>query len=103
MKETNNGMCALAYLLFFVPLIVDGSNEDYRFHANQGLLVFLIAVAGWIIGLILSFTIVLWILAVILKLACSIFALVLMIMGIINALNGEQKELPLVGGIRLIK
>ncbi len=96
MKETNKWICVLAYILFFIPLIVDGQNETYKFHANQGLLVFLLGIANMIVALI---PLIGWIIAPIVGIAALVFSII----GIINAINEQEKELPLIGSIRIIK
>lgn len=98
MKETNKWLCALAYIIFFVPILVDSKNETYNFHTNQGLNLFLLFLVVNIVGGIIP--VLGWF--IILPFG-GIFALVLCIMGIINAINENQKELPLIGKIRLIK
>ncbi len=97
MKETNKAVCILAYFLFFIPLIADSSNEEYRFHANQSLILFIINLGVLILGFIIPF--IGWF--VILPLG-SLAVLAFAIIGIINAANEEMKELPLIGGIRII-
>jgi len=98
MNETNKGICALAYIIFFIPMLVDSNNEEYKFHTNQGLNLFLLFLAISIVG---SFIPVIgWF--IILPLG-GIMALVLCVMGIINAVNEKQKELPIIGKYRLIK
>lgn len=94
----NKGMSVLAYFIFFIPLLVESSkNSPYaKFHVNQGLLVFLIWVASWIIVVI---PILGWLLSPLLGIA----AVVYLIIGVINVLNGTAKELPLIGGIRILK
>ena len=96
--RANRGIAALSYLgvLFFLPLILRPKSPFCRFHANQGLLLFLVWVAsqvcmeigffGWIAGLVLG-----------------IGGLVGFISGIAAALRGQWKELPIVGSFRLIK
>ncbi len=97
-KETNNLINAVAYLIFFIPLIVDGNNEEYKFHANQGLVLLILGIIVSVLGSILP--IIGWF--VILPVGL-IFVLVLAIIGIINGINRKQKELPLIGKIKLIK
>jgi uncharacterized membrane protein len=98
MKDTNKWICALAYIVFFVPIIIDGSNEEYKFHANQGLNLFLASVAVSIIG---SFVPVIgWFL--ILPVG-GLFCFALAVMGVLNSINETMKELPLIGKYRLIK
>lgn len=96
------GVLAYFGILFLVPLLA-GKTEFSKFHANQGLVLFLgeiivsvvggvisiIPFVGWIVGLLF------W--------AIDVFWLVLAIMGIVNACQGEMKELPLVGKIKIIK
>jgi len=83
----------LAYIIFFIPLLVDDKNEFGRFHANQGLLVLLLGVATSIFGSIVPLIAILG----------GILCFVLAIIGIINAANGLMKDLPIIGSIRIIK
>lgn len=98
MKETNKLVCALAYIVFFIPLLVDGNNEVYKFHTNQGLNLLLLGAVISIVGTVVP--IIGWFLILpIGGLLCFIF----FIMGLINSLNENMKELPLIGKIKLIK
>ena len=103
-------MNALAYvwILFFLPLVVTPEAPSSRFHANQGLVNLLFAiilnVAAWIVGLILTLIpgigeVLAKILAALVWLVCLLF----MILGIVWAATDQQKELPVIGKIRLIK
>lgn len=96
-ENSSKGVCALAYLLFFIPLLVDSKNQDYKFHANQGLNLFLLNMivifGGNLIPFIGPFLVPI--------LGIGIF--VLWIMATINALNGLNKPLPLVGKWQLLK
>ncbi len=98
MKETNKWICVLAYLIFFLPLLLDGENETYKFHANQGLNLLLLSIAISIIGTFIP--IIGWF--IILPIG-GLLCFVLFIIGVINAINEKTKELPLVGSIKLIK
>ncbi len=95
--DKNKVMAGLAYLIFFLPLIACPDSPFGRFHANQGLLLLILGIAGsFILGAI---PIIGWILLPVL----SIFVFVLGIMGLVNGLNGKAKELPLIGKFRIIK
>ncbi len=98
MKDENKWVNAAAYIVFFIPLLVDSRSETYKFHTNQGLdllLLFLgISVVGGIIPIIGWFLILPF---------GSLACLVLAIIGITNAVNGKMKELPLIGKYQLIK
>lgn len=89
----NIGMAVLAYILFFVPLLTDAKNDPFvKFHVKQGLVLLLTGFAVSIIGSFLP--IIGWL--IILPLG-SIMVLVLWIVGVVRALGGEERELPLVG------
>ncbi|OJV66894.1 MAG: hypothetical protein BGO41_03620 [Clostridiales bacterium 38-18] len=97
-NKNTNIYAALAYILFFIPLIVDKDSEFGKFHANQGLNLLLLGIAVSVLGAIIPF--IGWF---IISPIGGLLVLVLAIMGIINALNGESKELPIIGKYRLLK
>lgn len=89
--EKNVAMAFIAYILFFVPLLTDSKNDPFvKFHIKQGLILFIFWVASCIIG---EIPVIGWTLFPFL----SIIGLILFIFGIINALNSEKKELPVIG------
>lgn len=44
--QKNKTMAGLAYLLFFLPLVACPESEYGKFHANQSLLLWLVAIVG---------------------------------------------------------
>lgn len=102
----NKGMSVLSYIgiLFLIPLLACPNSKFARFHTNQGLVLFLLGVALGIVTAIIGLIPVIgWIFGGLISAAGSIFTLVLMIMGIVNAAQGQAKQLPLIGKITLIK
>jgi len=97
----------LAYFgfLFFIPLVAAPQSRYARFHANQGLLLFLLEVVTSILTAIISAVIPwhLYWLQSILSLLFWIPGVVLFFIGLMNAINGKAKELPIIGKYRLIK
>lgn len=87
-----NGTALLSYLfiLFLVPLLAAKEDAFAQYHARQGFVLFIAAVLGMFVGVI---PILGWILAPLISLAC----LVLAVIGLINVVKGEKKELPLIG------
>lgn len=96
----NKVYAVLAYLswLILIPIFVAKDSKFARYHANQGLVLAICSTLGfillgvlpniWIISLITSlFEIAVWIIDVI---------------GIVNAVNGKAKELPIVGKFRIL-
>ncbi|MEC5422984.1 hypothetical protein QGM71_05660 [Virgibacillus sp. C22-A2] len=96
--KENKGMAILAYILFFIPLLAAKESKFAMFHANQGLTLFLSGVGVSVLGTFIP--IIGWLL--ILPIG-SLFIIILAVIGIINAANGKEKALPLIGSIQLIK
>jgi len=99
----NKGLAILSYIgiLFLVPLFAAKESKFARFHANQGLVLFITDIVLYIaVGIIEGF---LPVIGSLLSWAVYVFILVLAILGIVNAANGEEKELPVIGQYRLIK
>ena len=108
--EDNKIMGVLAYLgiLVLVPILAAKESPFARFHANQGLILLIVAlilsVAIGILSTILAFiSLSLAILTGVLSFAVSIGCLVYMIIGIMNAVKGEMKELPIIGKYTILK
>ncbi|WP_409347335.1 DUF4870 domain-containing protein [Paenibacillus sp. MBLB4367] len=95
--QKNKGMAILAYILFFIPLLAAKDSKFAMYHANQGLLIFL----GYLIANVVL-TIIPFIGWILLPFA-NLFIFILMIIGIINAANGQVKPLPLIGSITILK
>ena len=107
--EKNKVMAVLAYLgpLVLVPILAAKDSKFAKFHANQGLILFICSIvytaALFFISFILySISDYLGFIVYILRLVNVAF-LVLAILGIINAINGQAKELPVIGKIQLLK
>lgn len=81
------GVLAYIFWIGFLIAYFAGDRENAKFHLNQGLVVnlfgllTLVPVAGKIWG---------------------VFILVLRVIGIVNASQGKESEVPLLGGIRLL-
>jgi len=90
--------CILCYIfiLWLVGMTQMPQDEDVKFHVNQGII---LTIAGVAIGIIYAIPVLGLILGPIASLGLFIFA----IMGIINANNGVQKELPLIGKFQIYK
>lgn len=105
--QDNKAMAVLAYIIFLIPLLAAKDSPFARYHTNQGLVLAIAAVAYGIVYSILS-TIVLaisWRLYLVVSILgwVSVVFAVLSVIGIINAVNGRMKPLPIIGGIRILK
>lgn len=93
----NKAMAILAYILFFVPLLAAKQSKFAMYHANQGLALFLALVAVNIVSSIIP--IIGWLF---IGPLANLGLFILAIIGIINASKGRFKQLPLIGGFRII-
>jgi len=93
------GILSYIGILWIVGLAA-GKTPFAKFHANQGLVLFLAEIVIGIAGGILSF--IPFIGGIVSGLG-SLASLVLMILGIVNVAQGEMKPLPVIGGITIIK
>ncbi len=89
--KKNIGMAVVAYIIFFIPLLTDAKNDPFvKFHVKQSLVLFIGYIIEMFVGAIPFLG---WIIAPLL----GIFLLIMFIIGIMNALKGEQKPLPIIG------
>jgi len=91
-KASVNIMAIISYIgpLCLIPVLTKEKNEFVKFHAKQGLILFIGEIAAWlIVGLVPA----LWALVNLV----NIIWLVLSIIGIINVTKGEKKEIPVIG------
>lgn len=79
------------WILFLIPVLVKKESEFAIFHAKQGLALFVLTVIYGVLSAIpfIGWFLVSWIGGLIL--------IVLFLIGVINALQGQCKELPVIG------
>ena len=83
-------------ILCLLGLFIEKDNEDVRFHTNQGIILFLFEIVAGVLNMVLRFIpFVGRLLGGLLGLHC----LGLMILGIVNDVNGQRKPLPLIGSL----
>lgn len=101
----NKVMAILAYIgfLFLVPMFAAPNSKYARFHVSQGLTLFIVMVIAGAVGGVLSIIPIVGLIFGIIFWAVDLVGLVLMVLGIINAANGQAKELPIIGKVKLIK
>lgn len=107
--EQNKVMAILAYIgiLVLIPIFAAPKSKFARYHANQGLVLFLAEVIfgfayAIVSGVLLAIS---WRLAFLVSLIGVLWLtfVALMIVGIVNAAGGKAKELPVIGRIRILK
>lgn len=95
--NNNRLMAVLSYIsiLFLIPLFLAKDSKFARFHVNQGILIFIVS---FVLGLLSAIPFV----GIIFKIL-NVVAFIFAILGIVNAVQGKAKELPLIGKYTLIK
>lgn len=105
--NANKVVSILGYLgiLFLIPLLVAKDSPFAKFHANQGLLAFLVALAlNTASGLICTILGILHLgtLSALVAPLIGLVTLAFTVLGIINVAQGKAKELPLIGQFHLL-
>ena len=105
MDSTEKGLGVLSYFgpLFIITLI-SGNSSFTKFHANQGLVLFIIeAIVGAVCGILGIIPFVGAILSGIIGGVFGLVSFAAMLYGIITAAQGEMKPIPVIGSITIIK
>lgn len=96
MDKKTTGIVAYLTLIGWIIAYLAGDKEGAKFHLNQALVIELVAILGGFLGYIP-------LIGGLLSTVVSIFVLVCFILGIVSACKDEEKEVPLLGSIKLLK
>ena len=96
--DENRYMAILAYLnvLVIIPLLIRGYSPYVRYHCNQGLALLIVTIAIAVAANIIPFLV--WIISAV----GSLFVLLCIVIGVLNALNGRTTPLPIIGNMNII-
>ena len=88
-------MAVLAYLgiLILIPFLMSRDNAFVKYHLKQGLILIICEAVVWTVRMqsMFMFTPIFG--------AINIALFVLAIIGVLNAIQGKEKEIPLIGGL----
>lgn len=101
-KKTTDIVAYLTPLGFILAFLV-GTKTESRFHLNQALVLILAEVLVEIADAILAHIPLVNVVASILLAIVAIGLFVLWIMGLVSAIKGEEKPVPVLGEIQLLK
>ena len=92
--EENKVIAAIGYLgiLCVLPLFMKKESPFAQFHGKQGLVLFVVWIALSFINIIPLLGQLIWVLG-------SLVLLVVMVIGIMNALQGKMWEMPVLGDL----
>jgi len=88
MDAKTTGIVAYLSWIGFLIAVLAGDKEGAKFHINQALVILLFC-------LLVPIPCIGW--------AWGVFMFVCWVMGLVAAINEEEKEVPLIGSIKLIK
>lgn len=92
-QKKNVAMAIVAYIIFFIPLLTKDKDDPFvKYHVKQGLTLFLASVIVWMVVQVVPIIGPLFIGPIL-----NIAIIVLLVIGIMNAANGVEKPLPLIG------
>lgn len=90
----------LTFVGTIIALLAGDKSREAKFHVNQALVIYITDI---VIGIVMKILAYIPIVGGIVNLVLSIFVLVLWIMGFAAAIKQNEKEVPLVGKIRILK
>ena len=108
--QKNKIMAVLAYfgILFLVPFLAAEDSQFAKFHANQGIILFITDSILSLVAVLFNF-LVGWlpfvgpVLGGVISFAAFGIGTALFIIGLINVFSGEPKKLPIIGDFVIIK
>mgnify|MGYP001173695323 CR=1 FL=1 len=109
-EQMKKGMAVLAYFGFLclIPIFAAKKDSFARYHANQGLVLFIFTMVCSILSNVLS-NVLIQISPMLVLILSGIFGILTLvffifaIIGIVHAAKGQKKPLPIIGGIKILK
>ena len=96
MDKKVTGILAYITIIGWIIAYAAGDREGAKFHLNQGLVITIAAIANNILALIP-------IIGTLASFVISIFLLVCIVLGIIAAAQDQEKQVPILGSIQILK
>lgn len=96
MDKKVTGILAYITIIGWIIAYAAGDREGAKFHLNQGLVIAIAAIANNILALIP-------IIGTLASFVISIFLLVCIVLGIIAAAQDQEKQVPILGSIQILK
>lgn len=95
MDKKTTGIISYITIIGWIIAYCAGDKEGAKFHLNQSLVLWISNIILGVLGYVPIIRYVVWI--------GSIFLIVCWVLGLINACKEEEKELPLIGRIQILK
>lgn len=101
MDKKTTGIVAYITWIGLLVAFLAGDKEGAKFHLNQSLVIWLTNLIGGTVGNIIGIFIP--VVGSLLGFAVWVFCIVCVVLGIMAASKGEDKEVPLLGQIKILK
>lgn len=95
MSKKATDIVAYIFVIGWLVAFFAGTREESKFHLNQALVI-------WIVNIILGILINIPIVGIVAS-VLSFVMFVFWIIGLVGACQGKEKELPLIGSIKILK
>lgn len=102
----NKKVTGIVGYITWIGLIVAfcaGDKEGAKFHLNQSLVLWLAEIVVGLIATVGGYIPVVGLIISLVAGICQLVLFVFWIMGLINAIKEEEKPLPIIGGIQILK
>lgn len=98
-KKTTDIVAYLTWIGLIIAFVA-GDKENCKFHLNQSLVIVILELLSGVIAVVLGF---IPFVGPILASVVGIAIFVLWILGLVSAIQGQEKPLPIIGGIKILK
>lgn len=103
MDKKVTGIVGYITIIGWLIAYLAGDKEGAKFHLNQGLVLALLEILVSVVAKIIGIIPIIGFLCGIVFWVIDVCLLVLAIIGIINAINEQDKELPIIGAFKILK
>lgn len=103
MNKKVTGIVGYLTWIGLVVALCAGDKEGAKFHLNQSLVIWVAELVVAVIARVAGYIPVVGTIVALIAGICQIVLFVFWIMGLINAIKEEEKPLPLIGGIQILK
>ena len=103
MDKKTTGIVAYITWIGLIIALCAGDKEGAKFHLNQSLVIWLAEIVVGLIAAVGGYIPVVGLIISLIAGICQLVLAVFWVMGLINAIKEEEKPLPIIGGIQILK
>ncbi len=103
MNKKVTGIVGYITWIGLIIALCAGDKEGAKFHLNQSLVIWLAEIVVGLIAAVGGYIPVVGLIISLIAGICQLVLAVFWVMGLINAIKEEEKPLPIIGGIQILK